>query len=140
MLFCVVFQDLLIAGMDTSSSVVEWAISELIRHPEIMKKLQIELEQVVGMDQMVDESHHDKLDYLDLVVKETLRLYPPGRLLVHESMEDCTMNEFHVPKGTWILVNVWSIGRDPNTWHEPEKFMPERFVGDRVLLHGSMQT
>lgn len=125
---------MLIAGMDTSSSVVEWALSELIRHPETMKKLQKELEQVVGMDQMVDESHFDKLGYLDLVVKETLRLYPPGRLLIHESMEDCTMTRFCVPK--WILVNVWSIGRDPNMWHELEKFLPERFVGDSVDFLG----
>ncbi|KAH6784392.1 hypothetical protein C2S52_009351 [Perilla frutescens var. hirtella] len=131
-----VLLDMLIGGMDTSASTVEWAISELIRHPKVMKKLQKELEQVVGMDQMVDESHLHKLNYLDLVVKETLRLHPPGPLLIHVPSEDCKLNQFHVPKGSWIFVNVWSIGRDPNMWQDPQEFVPERFVGGDVDFLG----
>ncbi|KAL0395595.1 UNVERIFIED_CONTAM: cytochrome [Sesamum calycinum] len=68
--------DLFIAGVDTSATAIEWALSELIRHPQVMKKLQKELETVVGLDHMVEESHLDKLEYLDFVVKETLRLHP----------------------------------------------------------------
>ncbi|KAH6771704.1 hypothetical protein C2S51_010108 [Perilla frutescens var. frutescens] len=131
-----VLLDLLIGGMSTSTSSVEWTISELIRHPKVMKKLQKELEQVVGMDQMVDESHLDKLEYLYFVVKETLRLHPPGSFLTHKSLEECTINEFHVPIGSWIFVNLWSIGRDTSTWHDPEEFVPERFVGVDVDLLG----
>ncbi|KAL0461170.1 UNVERIFIED_CONTAM: cytochrome [Sesamum latifolium] len=83
--------DLLIAGMDTSASAIEWTLSELIRHPQVMKKLQKELETVVGMDQMVEESHLHRLEYLDFVVKETLRLHPVGPLLIpHESIGDFT--------------------------------------------------
>lgn len=122
--------------MHSSSSVVEWTLSELIRHPKVTKKLQNELERVVGMDEMVDESHLNNLEYLDLVVKEALRLHPPGQLLVHESMEDCTINDFHVSKGTWTFINAWSIGRDPNFWHEPDEFVPERFAGGSVDLLG----
>ncbi|KAH6760204.1 hypothetical protein C2S52_009352 [Perilla frutescens var. hirtella] len=131
-----VLLDMLLAGIDTSAAAVEWAISELMRHPKVMKKLQKELEQVVGMDQMVDESHLDKLDYLDLVVKETLRLHPSVPILSHESLEDCTINEFHIPRGSRTFINVWSIGRDPNVWHDPDKFVPERFVGGHVDLLG----
>ncbi|KAK4411612.1 cytochrome [Sesamum angolense] len=109
-----VLLDLLIAGMDTSASTIEWTLSELIRHPQVMKKLQKELETVVGMDQMLEESHLHRLEYLDFVVKETLRLHPVGPLLIpHESMEDCVIDGFHIPKGSRTIVNVWAIGRDP---------------------------
>ncbi|KAI3451091.1 hypothetical protein Pfo_007756 [Paulownia fortunei] len=131
-----VLLDMLIGGTDTSAAAVEWALSELIRHPKVMKKLQTELEQVVGMDQNVEESHLDKLEYLDLVLKETFRLHPVVPLLIHEPMEDCTVDEFHVPKGSRLIVNVWSIGKDPNLWQNPEKFTPERFLGSNVDLRG----
>ncbi|KAL0381575.1 UNVERIFIED_CONTAM: cytochrome [Sesamum angustifolium] len=85
--------------MDTSAAAIEWAFSELIMHPQVMKKLQNELETVVGLDQMVEESHLDRLEYLDFVVKETLRLHPVAPLLLpHESMEDCVIDGFHIQK------------------------------------------
>ncbi|KAL8047234.1 hypothetical protein ABFX02_08G226700 [Erythranthe guttata] len=124
-----VLADMLIGGTDTTAVTTDWALAELIRHPQIMNKLQQELEQVVGMDQYVDESHLEKLDYLDLVIKETFRLHPIVPLLNHKAMQDCTVDEFHIPKGTRIIVNLLSISRDPNVWQEPEKFSPERFVG-----------
>ncbi|KAH6808199.1 hypothetical protein C2S51_029307 [Perilla frutescens var. frutescens] len=132
-----VLLDLLIAGMDTSSTATEWAVSELMRHPSIMKKLQQELESVVGLESMVEESHLDKLEYLDCVVKETLRLHPLAPLLIpHESMEDCEVEGFHIPKKSRIMVNVWAIGRDPNVWPDPESFTPERFIGRNIDLSG----
>ncbi|KAL7131490.1 hypothetical protein ABFS83_12G007000 [Erythranthe nasuta] len=133
-----VLQDMLIAGTDTSSTSVEWAISELIRHPSVMKKLQKELESTVGLNHMVEESHLEKLEYLDFVVKETLRLHPPAPLLIpRESMEDCTINGiFHIPKKSWAIVNVWAIGRDPSAWAHPETFWPERFAGSDVDSRG----
>ncbi|KAL3834956.1 hypothetical protein ACJIZ3_009692 [Penstemon smallii] len=129
--------DLFVAGMDTSATAVEWALSELIRHPTVMKKLQKELEDVVGMDHMVEESHLDGLEYLDCVIKEIMRLHPVAPLLLpHESMEDCVLDGFHVPKGSRIIVNVFAIGRDPETWVEPEKFLPERFIGSSIDVRG----
>ncbi|KAK4489194.1 hypothetical protein RD792_004988 [Penstemon davidsonii] len=132
-----VLLDLFVAGMDTSATAVEWALSELIRHPTVMKKLQKELEDVVGMDHMVEESHLDGLEYLDCVIKETMRLHPVAPLLLpHQSMEDCVLDGFHVPKGSRIIVNVFAIGRDPETWVEPEKFLPERFIGSSIDVRG----
>ncbi|KAL3613437.1 hypothetical protein CASFOL_042700 [Castilleja foliolosa] len=132
-----VLLDLLIAGMDTSSTAVEWAISELFRHPQIMKKLQKELESVVGLDRMVEEHQLHNLEYLDAVVKESLRLHPVAPLLIpHESMEDCVIDGFHIPKKSRILVNTWAIGRDPNVWPDPETFSPERFIGSHIDLRG----
>ncbi|PHT80844.1 Cytochrome [Capsicum annuum] len=129
--------DLLIASMDTSSTAIDWIFSELIRHPKVMKKLQNELNEVVGMNRMVEESDLEKLVYLDMVIKEGFRIHPIAPLLVpHESIEDCTIDGFDIPKGTRILVNTWAIGRDPEIWPEPEKFMPERFVGSNIDLRG----
>lgn len=84
------FQDIFITGMDTSAAAVEWVLSELIKHPEMMKKLQKELDAVIGLDRMVEESDLDNLEYLNMVIKETFRLHPVAPLLLpHESMEDC---------------------------------------------------
>lgn len=127
---------MLIGGTDTSSAAVNWALTELIRHPRIMTKLRNQLEEVVGMDQNVDESHLPKLDYLDLVLKETFRVHPVVPFLVHEATQDCTLDQFHVSKGSRIIVNVWSIGKDLNVWQDPEKFSPERFVGSDVDFSG----
>ncbi|KAL0424422.1 UNVERIFIED_CONTAM: cytochrome [Sesamum radiatum] len=102
-----------------------------------MKKLQKELETVVRLDHMVEESHLDKLEYLDFVVKETLRLHPVVPLLIpHESMEDCVIDGFHIPKGSRTMVNIWAIGRDPKVWSDPEVFKPERFIGSNIDLRG----
>ena len=130
-------QDLLIAGTDTSAAVIEWAMSELMRHPTVMKKLQQELESVVGLDQMVEESHFDKLKYLDCVVKEVMRLHPVVTLLLpHESMEDCELQGFYIPKKSRVIVNAWAIGRDPDVWADPDSFTPERFIDSDIDLRG----
>lgn len=130
-------QDILTAAMDTSATAVEWALSELMKHPEEMKKVQKELETAVGLDRMVEESELDNLEYLDMVVKETLRLHPVGPLLLpHESVEDCTINGYHIPKKSRVVINAWAIGRDPEAWTDPEKFWPERFVSSNIDLRG----
>ncbi|XP_057807040.1 cytochrome P450 71AU50-like [Salvia miltiorrhiza] len=132
-----VLLDLLIAGMDTSATATEWTMSELLRHPAVMKKLQEELESIVGLESMVEESHLDKLEYLECVVKEVMRLHPVAPLLIpHESMEDCELQGFHIPKKSRVMVNVWAIGRDPDVWANPDSFTPERFVGSDIDMRG----
>ena len=123
--------------METSSSSIDWAVAELIRHPRVMKKVQSELEKVVGMERMVEESDLESLEYLNMVVKETLRLYPAGPLLVpHESMEDCTVNGFYIPQKSRIIVNAWAIGRDPDSWTNADEFLPERFIEGDIDFRG----
>ncbi|KAK9233491.1 hypothetical protein WN943_023741 [Citrus x changshan-huyou] len=132
-----VVMDMLAGAIDTSPTVVEWALSELIKHPTVMKKLQRELENIVGLKRMVEESDLENLEYLDMVVRETLRLHPVTPLMApHESMEDRTVNGFHIPKKSRVIVNAWAIGRDPKAWTDPETFFPERFVGSSVDVLG----
>ncbi|KAL5743454.1 hypothetical protein ACOSQ2_026570 [Xanthoceras sorbifolium] len=129
--------DMFGAASGTSSITVEWALSELIKNPRVMKKAQKEIENVVGKNRMVEETDLDNLEYLDMVIKETLRLHPVLPLLLpRESREDCMVNGFHIPKKSHIVINAWAIGRDSSVWNNPEKFLPERFVGCDIDFHG----
>ena len=117
------------AGTDTSSSTVEWAIAELIRHPKILAQVKEELDRVVGRDSLVSELDLAQLSYLQAVVKETFRLHPSTPLsLPRIAAESCEINGYHIPEGTTLLVNVWAIARDPAEWTDPLEFRPERFL------------
>ncbi|MED6168417.1 hypothetical protein PIB30_011306 [Stylosanthes scabra] len=129
--------DMLVGSIDTSSTAIEWAISELIKHPRVMKKLQMELESVVGVNRIVEESDLEKLKYLDMVIKESMRIHPVGPLLIpHQSVEDCMVGDFFIPKNSRVIVNAWTIMRDPSAWTEPEEFWPERFEGRDINIRG----
>ncbi|KAL1190454.1 Cytochrome P450 81D11 [Cardamine amara subsp. amara] len=119
---------LIVAGTDTSSGTLEWAMSNLVNHPEVLKKARIEIDEKVGLDRLVDEQDIVNLPYLQNIVSETLRLYPAVPLLLpHLSSEDCQVGGYDVPRGTMVLVNAWAMHRDPKLWEDPEIFKPERF-------------
>lgn len=117
-----------VAGTDTTSAVLEWTMTELVRHPRVMKKAQEEVRKIVGSSGKVDESHLQHLHYMKAVVKETMRLHPPVPLLVpRESMEDCVLDGYEIPAKTRVLINSYAIGRDPKSWDDPLNYDPERF-------------
>jgi cytochrome P450 len=119
------------AGTDTSFFVLDTAMAELMRRPELMAKLQAEVRnETPDGQQMVEEEDLAGMAYLKAVVKETLRLHPPLPLLIpHFSTADCAdVDGYHVLSGTRIFINVWAIGRDPDAWQKPEEFAPERFM------------
>ncbi|KAL3829598.1 hypothetical protein ACJIZ3_018400 [Penstemon smallii] len=129
--------DLFVAGTDTTSVTVEWALTELMRNPEKMLKVQNELRNAIGQTEQVQESDIPKLRYLRAVIKETFRLHPAAPLSVpHKAKEDTEINGYIVPKDTQIIVNVWAIGRDSSVWSEPDLFMPERFLEQETDVHG----
>ncbi|KOM54302.1 hypothetical protein LR48_Vigan10g019400 [Vigna angularis] len=129
--------DMISAAFDTASTTVEWAMSQLLRHPSVMKRLQQELEHVVGINRHVEENDLEKLSYLNMVVKETLRLHPVGPLLVpRECREDVTIDGYLIKKKTRVMVNVWAIGRDPKVWDRAEIFDPTRFENDNIDVRG----
>ncbi|CAA7050733.1 unnamed protein product [Microthlaspi erraticum] len=129
--------DLFTAGTDTNSSTVEWALSELLRNPEKLTKVQDEINQVIGQNGVVQESDISRLPYLQAVVKETFRLHPAAPLLLPRKSEtDVEILGYLVPKDTQVLVNVWAIGRDPSVWENPTEFEPERFLGIDIDVKG----
>ncbi|GLJ32451.1 hypothetical protein SUGI_0652940 [Cryptomeria japonica] len=130
--------DLFTAGTDTSSSTVEWAITELIRHPHIMEKCQRELDSVVGRERKLNEGDLQNLSYLQAVVKETFRLHPSTPLLLPRmAAEECMIEGYNIPKNARLMVNAWGIQRDPAVWDRPLEFDPERFVGSDLDVRGT---
>lgn len=129
----------MVAGIvGTSKTSIEWVLSTLIKHPRVMKKLQMELATIVADKQMVEETDLGKLSYLHMVVKETFRLYPVVPLLMpHESTQDIVINGYYIPKQTQVFVNVWAFGHDPKVWSENwAQFLPERFLDRNIDFHG----
>ncbi|XP_055836040.1 cytochrome P450 82A3-like [Solanum dulcamara] len=120
---------MLAGGSDTIVVSLTWTLSLLLNNPQVMEKAQEELDIQVGRNTLVDESHINNLVFLQAITKESLRLYPPGPLLApHESLEDCTIGGYNIPKGTRVLFNLWKIQRDSIIWSEPDLFKPERFL------------
>ncbi|KAK9668243.1 hypothetical protein RND81_13G044200 [Saponaria officinalis] len=131
------FIDLFVGGTNTSSTLVEWVMSELIRNPEKMKKAQAELREVIGKGNPVEESDISRLQYLQAVVKESFRIHRPVPLSVpRKTASDVNISGFIVPKDTQVLVNNWGMGRDPNLWQNPLSFEPERFLNSEIDFKG----
>ncbi|VVA17237.1 PREDICTED: cytochrome P450 [Prunus dulcis] len=127
---------LLLAGTDTSAMTLEWALSNLLNNPHVLKKVKAELDAQLGQENLVDEPDLSKLPYLQSIISETLRLCPAAPLLVpHLSSEDCIIGGFDVPRDTMVLINAWALHRDPQLWDDPESFMPERFESGDNFSH-----
>ncbi|KAJ3688208.1 hypothetical protein LUZ61_017372 [Rhynchospora tenuis] len=123
-----VMLDLITAGTDTTAVTLDWAMAELMKNPEVMKKAQTEVRQQLQGRDDITESDLDKLNFLHLIIKETLRLHPPGPLIPRECREACKIFGYDIPKGACVLVNIWAIGRDSINWKDAEEFKPDRFA------------
>lgn len=120
-------------GSESTAETLTWALSLLLNNKQVLKAAQDELDVQVGRDKLVQESDIKNLKYLQAIVKETLRLYPPGPLAgPREAMEDCNIGGYYVQKGTRLIVNLWKLQRDPRMWSDPNEFKPERFLVDHV--------
>ncbi|CAL9225083.1 unnamed protein product [Arabidopsis halleri] len=130
--------DMFLAGTATSLSFLEWAMTELMRHPKAMKKLQEEIRSSSPQDLFVTEKEAEKMNYLQAVIKETLRLRPPAPLLVPRvCSEDVKLKGYNIPAGTQVIVNAWAIQRDTATWGiDAEEFRPERHLDSNLDFQG----
>ncbi|MCE0481061.1 hypothetical protein HAX54_038458 [Datura stramonium] len=112
-------------------------MAEILRQPEIMKKAQAELAEIIGKGKLIEEVDVSRLPYLECITKETLRMHPPDPFLVPRKVEqDVELCGFIIPKGSQILVNVWDIGRNSTLWEDPLKFKPERFWNSDLDMRG----
>ena len=115
---------------NTAAVTMEWAMSLLLNHPDVLKKAKVELDTCVGQERLLEEADLPKLHYLQNIISETFRLCPPAPLwLPHMSSENCQLRGFDIPRDTMLLVNSWTLHRDPKLWDDPTSFKPERFEG-----------
>ncbi|CAA7056477.1 unnamed protein product [Microthlaspi erraticum] len=130
--------DAFVGGTDTSSTLLEWEMTELLRNPEYMKRLQEEVHTVCKGRTSVSEDDIQDMSYLRAVIKETLRLHPPVPLMVpHESTEDDILRGHHVPAGTQVMINLWAVGREVATWGpDANEFKPERHLDSPADFRG----
>nr|A0A2K9RG08.1 RecName: Full=Labd-13Z-ene-9,15,16-triol synthase, chloroplastic; AltName: Full=Cytochrome P450 76BK1; Short=VacCYP76BK1 [Vitex agnus-castus]AUT77126.1 cytochrome P450 [Vitex agnus-castus] len=132
-----VLVDLFVGASDTASRTIEWAITELLLHPDILAKAKEELKNVIGENKLVQESDIPNLPYMEAVIKEVFRVHPVGPFLIPRRLEEDTeLSGYFIPKGTQIFVNVWSIHRDEKVWPNPESFEPERFLNNNIDYKG----
>uniref|UniRef100_A0A0D9VAH3 Cytochrome P450 n=1 Tax=Leersia perrieri TaxID=77586 RepID=A0A0D9VAH3_9ORYZ len=131
--------DLFAAGSETTSTTIIWAMSELVRSPHVMKRAQSELRQVLHGKTMVSEADIEgRLHYLQLIIRETLRMHPPVPFLIPRlcSEPNSKVMGYDIPQGTSVLINVSAIGRDEKIWKDANEFRPERFKEDTVDFSG----
>jgi hypothetical protein len=131
-------QDMIMGGTDTTATTLEWCVLELVRQPEIQRKLREEIERVVGTDRRVEESDIPQLPYLQAFVKEIFRLHLPVPVTLPRLNDRAsTLGGYDIPGESTIFVNTYAIAHDPRYWEDPEEFKPERFLNSNISLLGT---
>lgn len=114
------------AATDTTATTLEWAIAELIRNPQSMERARLEVRQKLGQERDTS-ADIGNFRYLQMVIKETLRLHPAAPLILRASQDNCPVMGYNIPKGISVYINIFALARDPRYWDNAEEFNPERF-------------
>lgn len=122
---------MIIAGHDTSTALLSWALYRLSLHPEVQQQARDEVAAVLGTDEP-DIAHAGELRYLDQVMNETLRLYPPIHLGSRVAATTLEFGGYVIPEGTRVLYSIYLSHRDPRYWQDPAAFLPERFAPEQA--------
>ncbi|CAO2828992.1 unnamed protein product [Amaranthus hypochondriacus] len=129
-------------GADTVATLLEWIMARMVLHQDVQAKAQEELDLCIGnklrLRQVLD-SDLQNLPYLQAIVKEVLRLHPPGPLLSWSrlAIHDVYIDKVEIPAGTTAMVNMWAITHDPTIWKDPWAFKPTRFIDEDMSIMGS---
>ncbi|KAJ8751382.1 hypothetical protein K2173_016580 [Erythroxylum novogranatense] len=133
-----IVENINVAAIETTLWSIEWAIAELVNHPEIQRKLRIELDTVLGPAHQITEPDIQNLPYLQAVIKETLRLRMAIPLLVpHMNLHDAKLGGYDIPAESKILVNAWWLANNPANWKNPEEYRPERFLEEESKVEAN---
>ena len=123
--------NLFVAGTETSTSTLRWTLLYLVAYPDVQRKVQQELDQVVGRGRMPRVSDRSKLPYTEATFSEACRLAcatPFG--LPHCASKNTTLKGYSVPQGSILIPNMWAVHNNPDVWSKPKDFRPERFLDE----------
>ncbi|XP_066279252.1 cytochrome P450 2U1-like [Branchiostoma lanceolatum] len=122
---------LFLAGTDTTSTTLRWALLYMILHPDIQGKVQQEIDSVLGPNQEPSMGHRSQMPYTEAALTEVSRLATITPFTIpHGTSSDTTFRGYNIPEDTLVAVNIWSVHHDPQLWPEPSKFDPARFLDD----------
>ncbi|CAH2053250.1 unnamed protein product [Thlaspi arvense] len=127
------FVELFLGGTDTSKQTIQWTMAEIINSPKTVERLREEMDSVVEKSRLIQETDLPNLPYLQAVVKEGLRLYPPVPIIGRRLQKGCEMGGFYVSEKATLILNGYAIMRDPNHWEDPDEFKPERFLASSKI-------
>ncbi|PXY45503.1 cytochrome P450 [Flavobacterium hydrophilum] len=121
---------LFIAGHETTANALTFTLHLLGNNPDVQEKIfdeifKIELETDDTVEQL------QKMTYINAVLNESMRLYPPAWITDRENVDDDSLGEFNIKKGTLIGVSFYELHRNPKYWENPNEFIPERFLGEQ---------
>nr|XP_033796575.1 steroid 17-alpha-hydroxylase/17,20 lyase isoform X4 [Geotrypetes seraphini] len=123
--------DIFGAGVETTITALKWAIAYLLHYPEIQRKIQEELDRKIGLERHPLLSDRKNLPFLEATISEVLRIRPVAPLLIpHVALEESSIGEYTIPKGTRVIINLWSLHHDENEWKNPDTFDPGRFLDE----------
>ncbi|CAF0738196.1 unnamed protein product [Adineta steineri] len=128
-------QDLFVAGTETVSNTLNWAIFYIVAHPHVQQHIHEEIDEIIGKDRPPCDKDRSRMSYIEAVLLETMRCHCAGPILLpRATTHDITFHGYFIPKDTFVLVNMWSAMKDEQNWSEPEKFEPERFLDEKRRL------
>ena len=121
--------DLLFAGTETTTNTLTWSIIYLLNYPDVMRKVQEEIDRVLGDNGIPSMVDKQKMPYVEATVMEIQRMADVAPLAVpHSRLEDVALRGYTIPKGTSVIPNLYAVHRDDRIWDDPYQFKPSRFL------------
>ena len=122
-------EDLLFAGTETTATTLTWTIVYLLHHPDVMEKVQEEIDKVLGKNKKPSMLDKQKMPYVEATIMEIQRIADIVPLAVpHGGSEDVELRGYTIPKGTTVMPNLYAVHRDERIWEHPDQFNPSRFL------------
>uniref|UniRef100_A0A4W2BPW1 Steroid 17-alpha-hydroxylase/17,20 lyase n=1 Tax=Bos indicus x Bos taurus TaxID=30522 RepID=A0A4W2BPW1_BOBOX len=121
--------DIFGAGVETTTSVIKWIVAYLLHHPSLKKRIQDDIDQIIGFNRTPTISDRNRLVLLEATIREVLRIRPVAPTLIpHKAVIDSSIGDLTIDKGTDVVVNLWALHHSEKEWQHPDLFMPERFL------------